>query len=133
MESKCDVEGCEEKATQHVTDIAGGKIVTAHVCIRHARDISSVGKTFKAFRAAERDPVVMAKLATLLVQPLCQGLLDDDAGVRAHCAWLLAALGEAAFQAIPTVRNLINDPDAHVREAAQRALEWIDPSPGTQF
>jgi hypothetical protein len=122
---KCEVEGCNEPATKYVTEIVEGKIFTARACERHCADIARFG-TEQNYGRLKPDLASISKMALLLVPPLCEGMADDSAGVRLQCVCMLRFFGAAASPALPTLRNLINDPDEDVRKRASRAIELID-------
>jgi HEAT repeat protein len=61
-----------------------------------------------------------------MVPGLVECLKDKAAMVRIQACGLLSQLGGEAKAAIPALRELLNDADAGVRNAAQNALNVID-------
>jgi HEAT repeat protein len=59
------------------------------------------------------------------IEPLIAALSNKTWAVRAGAARVLGAMGAAAKSALPGLRELLNDSDKSVREAAQDAIEAI--------
>ena len=62
------------------------------------------------------------------VQQLSQALGDPNSAVRTMAALSLGDFGQAATDAIPALRNALNDSSADVRDAASASLDRVDPS-----
>lgn len=61
-----------------------------------------------------------------LLQPIVKELASDDRQHRMRAFRLLTSLGAEARAAVPSLRELQNDPRAQVRRAAAEALEKIE-------
>jgi hypothetical protein len=60
------------------------------------------------------------------VGSLIYNLRNEDAGIRESAAGWLGAIGPDAKDAVPGLKQALEDPDAEVREAAAAALEKIE-------
>lgn len=76
-------------------------------------------------RARFTAAAALGKLASKkAVKPLIACLDDEDARVRSHCAIALGSIGSS--KAIKPLQQLVeNDPDEHVRDVAEEAIERI--------
>ena len=62
------------------------------------------------------------------VQQLTQALGDPSVAVRTMAALSLGDFGNAASDAVPALRNALQDESSDVRDAAQASLARVSPS-----
>src|SRR5688500_6351202 len=99
---QCDCEGCDSEATDHVTEVVGGKPTERHLCEIHATDAAvarnrAVAKgRLEAFRGFRQDPrlrtalddrAAREKVTARLLPALCLALLDERPEVRVIAAY----------------------------------------------
>lgn len=65
-------------------------------------------------------------MAPTNLEPLCRGLFDEDADVRAASAEQLCQLGDDACRAAPALLDACEDADERVRQWASEALGAIN-------
>jgi HEAT repeat protein len=87
-----------------------------------------------AFRQALRDKTVavtdcaidgLTKLGAAGVPELSDALKDRDKDARRLAAEILGKLGQAAKPALPALKEATKDPEAAVKDAAQKAIDAI--------
>jgi HEAT repeat protein len=87
---------------------------------RSAREHEVESGVRKLMTAIAKDRAAVPLLAERLAE-------DPDAEVRQWAARALGDLGRAARAGVPALQRALTDKDPAVREAAERALERVDP------
>ncbi len=84
------------------------------------RDRDNVARRQAAFRA-------IVSIGKPAVPTLVDGLKDEDPEVRIDCASALGEIGPAALEAVPALKNALNDDVGDVVGAVSIAFRKIDP------
>lgn len=92
-----------------------------------ATEFNALAADQDAFEAVVSETLV--RIGADAVPALVYQLAHPRANVRRWAAVMLGELGSTGREAIPPLQEALKDKDAGVRDAAQRALEKVAPSP----
>jgi HEAT repeat protein len=121
------IEGCVETLKSVKDEGTRSAALCTLEQIRDARAAWPIVRMLGDPQVGQVASFLAARMGQVAVEPLLLSLKDEKSNVRVRAAIALGEMREG--RAVPPLRELLNDPDPAVRNAASDALRRIDPAP----